>query len=179
MRNSITAVAVVLFLAGVPLSAQELGRRISIFASGIDYQAVGASENELHGGVGIGLGYRWTPRWGVELSATVQSYRGAPVGVQPDTGLLIRDLVRSQPVDALLQYHLGGAARWKPYVTAGVHYLDARDASSSLSPQAGAGVFFGLRPGLWLKAEARYVVGNSTAYHDPAFKPSLGVSVKF
>lgn len=179
MRNTITTLAVVLSLASVPASSQELGRRISLFASGLDYQSAGASDHELHGGIGIGFGYRWTPRWGLELSATAQKFRGQPVGVEPDTGLLIREVVRSQPVDALLQYHLGGAARWKPYVTAGVHYLDAADASSSLSPQAGVGVFFGLRPGLWLKAEARYVLANSTAQHDPAFKPSLGMSVKF
>jgi hypothetical protein len=150
-----------------------------MFASGVDYQSTGASDHELQGGIGIGFGYRWTPRWGVELSATAQKFRGQPIGVQPDTGLLIREVVRSQPIDALLQYHLGGPARWKPYLTAGAHYLDTAGSASSISPQVGAGVFVGLRPGLWVKFEARHIVGNATAEHDPAFKPSLGMSVKF
>jgi opacity protein-like surface antigen len=176
VRRTTTILAVVLIGTGFSLSAQETGPRVTVFASGLEYVADGS---ELSGGVGVALSYRWASPFGVELSTTSQKYRGDAVGTPGNTGLLIREIVRSEPVDVVAQYHFARGGRWKPYAGAGVHYLDARGAESSFHPQVNGGVFYSLTPHLALRLDGRYVIGNRTAFHDPAFKPSAGMSLRF
>jgi outer membrane protein W len=153
---------------------------VTVFATGIGYMSRPTDDgSELHGGVGLALSYRWGLRFGAEVSVTSQRYRGEAIGILADSGRLIRDHVRSEPVDLVAQYHFATRNRWKPYAGLGVHFLNARDADSLLSPQVNGGVFFSLTPNVALRLDARYVIGNRTAFHDPAVKPSFGMALRF
>jgi hypothetical protein len=70
------------------------------------------------------------------------------------------------------QYHFFNDSRWKPYLGAGVRYVDAnaefRDLGARISPEINGGVSFMMTPNLSLRFDGRVAVRSNVAGIRPA-----------
>jgi hypothetical protein len=134
MKTSIVS-TLLLFLCSSAFAADATGDRwhISILASEIS-SGRSVPSDDAHAGAGIGVAYRLTPQWDVELAAATQSHRsqytklfyvplpGAPGEILPVTEY--REY-RVAPVELAVTRHFLSDGPIAPYVRAGVRYVNA------------------------------------------------------
>jgi hypothetical protein len=157
---------------------------VSIMASELS-SGRNAASGDARAGASIGVAYRLTPRWDVELSAATQSHRSAytrlfytPLPGAPGEILRVTEYreYRVLPVELALTRHFFDEGRIAPYVRAGVRYVNApqdgpRNTYVSITPgtevgqpiAVGEGFFFGDRTSAQVGAGARVRLTPRTA----------------
>jgi hypothetical protein len=150
-----------LLLSSASLSAADFSAdrfRISILASEISLSsgrsyAGGPRIDDPHAGIGVGLAYRPTPFWDVELTVSSQThtspytrlfYFPSPIGSNPPGSLYpVTEFHRYRvlPMDVSVTRHFLTGQAIAPYLRAGVRYVKAP------SPRAGSATIVG-GPGL-------------------------------
>ena len=97
---------------------------------------------------------------------------------------------RLYPIDANVSYDLLTNSRWKPYIGAGVRYVNDTFhvagrrinyyASRNIDPEVTGGITLQLNPSFGLRLDAKQVLGSyRSAVTDPDFKASVGLSFSF
>jgi len=176
--------AVVVF--AVPLFAQQPKNDFQIFAYASD---VGVTWSESYGtainsNYGLALSKYVAPHWSMELSVSTQKWWEYAPGVIHFGDPIVRSRRTSYPVSLDGQYHFFNDSRWKPYLGAGVRYVDAnaefRDLGARISPEINGGVSFMMTPNLSLRFDGRVAVrsGDRPGY-DPLMRGAIGVGWHF
>jgi len=177
--------AVTLF--ALPLFAQQQPHNdFQVFAYLSD---VGISWNESNGAVadanfGIAVSKFVSPRVSVELSVTKQGWWE----YEPGPFVLGQPVVRFKhtvyPISLDGQYHFLTDSRWKPYLGAGVRYVQPnaqlRDISPRISPEINGGVAFMATPRLSIRFDAKQALRSQGGPgYDPGSRISVGVGWHF
>ena len=178
-------VVVLLLLCAVPLCAQPL--RVSVFVSNPQYVESNNVGRDLSGGVGVGLEYRFLPRWSAELSVAREEHTGVfmPFDViMGEDPVPVRYEANSYPVDVATRYHFFTSARWQPYLGVGARYVngpetDLEHFDSRFSAQAIGGVDFNATDRLGLRFDAKRLLRGDATFFDDTMKVSVGVTWKF
>ena len=89
--------------------------------------------------------------------------------------------MRTLPIDVAARYNFTADSRWKPFIGAGVRYVNSEQFSgasrfnlSRVEPELVGGVAWQVRR-FSVLFEAQQLVGNHAGSTDPAFKPSVGI----
>jgi outer membrane protein W len=95
------------------------------------------------------------------------------------------------PIDANLSYHFLTDSRWKPYLGAGLRYVQDSFVSSgplgkyhivrrSADPEISGGVTFQLRPNVGLRLDGKEIAGGGGSFlGHGTFAGSVGLSFRF
>jgi len=101
---------------------------------------------------------------------------------------------RIYPIDANISYHFLDSNRWKPYLGAGLRYVNDtfhgyegtrrtafyRPAVRTIDPEISGGITLQLNRTLGLRFDAKQVLGSHRSdVADPEFKASAGLSFRF
>jgi outer membrane protein W len=170
----------------VPLFAQQPKNDFQIFAYATD---VGITWSESYGtainsNFGLALSKFVAPHWSMELSVSTQKWWEYSPVVNHFGDPIIRYKRTSYPVSLDGQYHFFNDSRWKPYLGAGVRYVDPnahfRDFGAQISPEVNGGVSFMMTPNLSLRFDGRLAVrsGDRPGY-DPLSRGSIGLGWHF
>jgi outer membrane protein W len=206
MRGPIFIAASCLLFVVATASAQQRSAQnsVTIFVSDLALSDLRSLGERSNAGYGVALDHMFTGRISGELSVSRQTYRrhvttfvitGLPVSSFPEFALY--------PVDADVSYHFGSSSHWKPYAGVGIRYEEISvDLSSPLkqnvvtsravAPELVGGLTFQFRPDLGIRLDVRQAVRSERSYitkpvfygldqpsFAPAFKASLGLSVRF
>ena len=206
MRPQFIAVAILLVAASAA-SADTL----SVFVSDPAYVAthsttsengvpVNHSTSDLSGGVGLAWDHAWNKRWSTDASVT-WDHRHALVSNFDNTFVTTkREGFETYPIDVMMKYHFLNESRWTPYVSAGLHYVNAPDLKiivfqqvaggglapvtfdrfgNRLSAQVGVGTSFRITPRVGLQFDLKRQVRQNGIFYDPLTRGSFGVNFKF
>lgn len=170
----------------VPLFAQQPQHDFQIFAyatnTGITY-----SENygtAIDSNFGVAVSKFVAPHVSMELAVSSQGwweYSPDPVHFGAP---FVRVKQTAYPVSLDGQYHFFNDSRWKPYLGAGVRYVEPnatfRDLSARISPEINGGVSFMMTPNLSLRFDGRVAVRSThTPGYDPLSRGSIGLGWHF
>jgi len=194
VRKSIVVAVSLLFVVASAFAQQgSPSNTVSVFVSDLSISHSSQSGTDLDASYGVAFNHMFNQHLSGELSVTSQQIRRnfsnfsvpgpATFGSYTDT---------LYPIDANISYHFLTGSRWKPYVGAGLRYLDnsvlytggplgdRRISSRTVDPEVSGGVTFQFRPNLGLRFDAKQIVGNSnSALGDTAFSGSVGLSFRF
>ena len=183
----ITSVVVAMVLFATPLFGQLKGHtRVNVFASDVAFSFSEGSGADLSGGIGVSLTRWFSNTWAGELSVEHDrfNYQERPVVVPGEVIMINSRQADLYPVDALAQFYVPtNRGNWRPYLGAGVRYLERPDGvegrSDSLSAQLNAGVMFHFTPRLGIRFDGRFLLRSHTPEWDDSFKTSAGLSWRF
>ena len=185
------AVGALVLLFSAPAFAQR-SNTVSIFVTDMSSSAGGA---QVDGAYGASFDRMFGDHFSGELSVTSQRYRRfvtllGPTS-EPRTGVVTD---RIYPIDVNVYYHFVTAGRWKPYVGAGLRYVNDTfvgwagpppigpysNGLRTVDPEVSGGVAFQFNQALALRLDARQVLGSHrSTVADPELKASAGLSVRF
>jgi outer membrane protein W len=177
--------AVVVF--AVPLFAQQQPRKdFQIFAYASD---IGITYSESYGtavdsNFGVAVSKFVSPRVSMELAVSSQAWWEYSPDPVPFGAPYIRRKHTSYPVSVDAQYHFFNDSRWKPYLGAGVRYVDPnaefREIGARISPEINGGVSFMMTPNLSLRFDGRVALRSSHAPgYDPMMRGAIGIGWHF
>jgi outer membrane protein W len=169
--------AVMLFIMPCVLAADPLAKQqFSFFVSPQGVAHSDTTGTDFSGGVGLSWSAFWTKRVSTELSvAKERSYESALVGQA-----FIENHVTTYPIDALAQYHFLNGSKWRPYVGAGIRYVERQTSvfaptESRTSFEINGGVVWQFAPHWGLKFDARQLL-REDSFYDHSSKGSIGFS---
>ena len=176
------ALLILCLFAAVPLFAQESPFRVSVLANDIAYTRSDSAGSDWSGGLGAALEYRWNKQWAMELSVLLEEHTLGAVRVDPAGTTILREEVHSYPIDLMAQYHFQNDTRWKPYIGAGLRYVNGVDTTfgqfgNTLSAQFGGGVHFMITPSFSLRLDAKAAWPQDELSY--TFRPSIGFGWRF
>jgi outer membrane protein W len=189
-------VAVALLFVVVSAFAQQPSRSnaVSVFVSDLSIGASGGNGTKLDAGYGAAFEHMFNDRFSGEVSVTSERQQRTFFTVSP-TRVISVDFRRSNtlyPIDANASYHFLTSGRWRPYVGAGLRYVSYtfhgdsalgpyQNTSRSVAPEVSGGITYQLRPNLGLRFDAKQIIGRNGSDNigDPAFRASLGLSLRF
>jgi outer membrane protein W len=193
MRSPIVVAASLLFVVASAFAQQSSpSNTVSVFVSDLSISYGSQSGTNFDAGYGLAFNHMFNSHLSGEVSVTSQQFRRyvSTFSVPgPATHGSYNDTL--YPIDANVSYHFLTDSRWKPYVGAGLRYLNNtfvgsgplgqyRISSRTLDPEISGGVTFQFRPNLGLRFDAKQIVGNSNSVlGDAAFSGSVGLSVRF
>ena len=197
MPKAVAVAASLLFFAA-SVFAQQTSRSNSvyIFATEISQSNIGRAT--IDSAYGASFDHLFTERFSGELSVSRQRFRryvavftnsSEPASTNaPFTDWLY-------PIDATVSYHFLGDSRWKPYLGAGLRYVNDtfhgyeaigtrtplyRAAVSTIDPEVSGGITWQFSRALGLRLDAKQVLGSGRSdVADPEFKASAGLSFRF
>ena len=163
------------------------------------------NRQEWNGEVGLALSHTWSPRWSTEGSLAIeQNHMYAMEGISAGnntSGLLpVNAKVRTIPVDLAMRFRLANDKRWKPYVSAGAHYVKAPDVrvgytgapdsngfysiltrrpDNRLSAEAGAGLTVMLTSRFGVRADVNRLLRSDDSEFDPVNRATFGLEWNF
>ncbi len=180
MRRSIVIAVSLLFVVASAFAQQNShSNTVSVFVSDLSISHTSQSGTDVDASYGVAFNHMFNKFLSGEVSVTSQQiWRNVSTFSVPGppTYRSYRDTL--YPIDANVSYHFLTNSRWKPYVGAGLRYLNNTFLYSG-GPLAG-GVTFQFRPNLGLRFDAKQIVGNSnSALGDTAFSGSVGLSFRF
>jgi outer membrane autotransporter protein len=193
MRKSIVITLSLLFVVASAFAQQSShSNTVSVFVSDLSISHTDQSGTDLDASYGLAFNHMFNAHLSGELSVTSQQIRRNVTTFSvpgPAVYRSYRDTL--YPVDANISYHFITGSRWKPYVGAGLRYLNNtvsgsgplgnyRIASRTIDPEVSGGITFQFRPNLGLRFDAKQIVGNSNSVlGDNALSGSVGLSFRF
>lgn len=186
-------IAIALLFVTLPLAAQKRGTsEVSVMATNITVTSSSNTGTDLDGDFGLGFNYWLNRHWSTELQVSYQQHSVAVSSFErrnPDGTIflgVIRRTATAYPVDLRAQYHFLNDTRWKPFVGAGVHYVQRPDGvesrefhASDFSPEITGGTLFMFTPRLGLRLDSTLLLREDSADWDNNFKVGVGVSWRF
>jgi outer membrane protein W len=182
MKSAVTAIALLLLIAGTPLLAQERAAEFTIWGSWVDMQGSTrfdddfSTEFDSGTGAGISTNIYWSPNFSTEI---------AVFRLRSDSRILFADFDRYEmgraditPFTLGVQYHFAGQSRIDPYLGGGLAYVMADDLKhqdldflgigtveldDELTWYANAGIGFHITPGFALVLDGRYIPYKPTS----------------
>ena len=193
MRRSIVVAVSLLFVVASAFAQQSShSNTVSVFVSDLSIVHSSSLGTDVDASYGVAFNHMFSNHLSGELSVTSQRIRQSVTtfsgGGQPIFTSYSDTLY---PIDANVSYHFLTDSRWKPYIGAGLRYLNStvygsspfgnyRNDLHSIDPEVSGGVTFQFRPNLGLRFDAKQIVGNSnSALGDTAFSGSVGLSFRF
>jgi outer membrane protein W len=191
-RSIVIAVSLLFVVASAFAQQSSHSNTVSVFVSDLSISHTDQNGTDVDASYGVAFNHMFNNHVSGELSVTSQRIRqsvttisaaGAPIFTSYSDTLY--------PIDANVSYHFLTDSRWKPYLGAGVRYLNStvygsspfgnyRNNLHSIDPEVSGGVTFQFRPNLGLRFDAKQIVGNSnSALGDTAFSGSVGLSFRF
>jgi outer membrane protein W len=196
MRKTIVVAVWLLFIVNSAF-AQHSSRSnaVSVFVSDLSIGSSSASGAKLDAAYGASFDHSFTDRFSAEVSVTSQRSRRVVrtfgPGSAPTFGV---DSTRLYPIDANVTYHFPTHSRWKPYIGAGLRYVNDtfqgyeglgrtafyRNAVHTIDPEISGGIMLQFNRTLGLRFDAKQVLGsNRSDVADPELKASAGLSFRF
>jgi outer membrane protein W len=117
-------VSALLLLVAASTSAQS-SNTVSVFVSNLAFSQSTIGGATIDSAYGASFDHRFGGRFSGELSVTsqrVRRYVPTFTGSSQPTSALVTD--RLYPIDATVSYHFLGGSRWKPYIGAGLRYVN-------------------------------------------------------
>jgi outer membrane protein W len=197
MRKSIVVAVSLLFVVASAFAQQRAtpANTVSVFVSDVMASYSSSSGSRLDVSYGGAFSHMFTNHISAELSVTSQPARRyfstLVVSGEPVTS---SSTVHFHPIDANVSYHFLTDSRWKPYLGAGLRYLNnsvivsdplvshgtRRFTTRTVDPEISGGVVFQFRPTLGLRFDAKQIIGNSgSVLGERAFTGSVGLSFRF
>jgi outer membrane protein W len=193
MKKLIVVPASLLFVVASAFAQQtNHSNAVSVFVTDLSLIHSSESGTKFDASYGAAFDHMFNNHLSAELSVTSQRIRRS-VTTFSVTGLPTFTSYTDTlyPVDANVSYHFLTGGRWKPYVGAGLRYLNKtvydntpfgnlRSNVHTIDPEVSGGVTFQFRPNLGLRFDAKQIVGRSnSAFGDSAFTGSVGLSFRF
>lgn len=193
MRKSLVIAASLVFVITSAFAQQPTPlNTISVFVSDLSVTHT-SSGTSFDSGYGAAFDHRFSDHISAELSVTTQRMRQSVTTISPSGQPVFASYTKTLlPIDANVSYHFFTNSRWKPYLGAGLRYLNNtvsnvapfnsyRYTSRSVDPEVSGGVTYQFRPNLGLRFDAKQTVGgsNSVLGGDAAFSASAGLSFRF
>jgi Outer membrane protein W len=196
MRKSIVVAVSLLFVVVSAIAQQQPSRSnaVSVFVTDLSLSSSGGpTGTKLGAGYGAAFEHMFNDRFSGEVSVTSERQQRTFFTVN-STGAIVFDFRRSNtlyPIDANASYHFLTNGPWKPYVGAGLRYVSYtfhgdsalgsfQNTTRSVNPEVSGGITYQFRPNLGLRFDAKQIVGsNGSDIGDPAFKASVGLSLRF
>ncbi len=181
MRFRVMVCMILLLLVSPTLFAQS--NRVSIYAANPGLFGGDGFGTHYTGGAALSLSHFWTPRFSTELVAAAErDYDGYVLFNRDGSVRESQELgYTTYPIDLLAQYHFRTDWRWRPYVGAGMRYVN-RPATfmngTKLAAEIEGGVLFMLKPRLAIVFDGRLAAAQSVRWN-PSFKPSVGLGWRF
>jgi len=186
------AVAALLLLFSVPAFPQS-SNTVSVFVTDLMQSNIGNAK--IDKAYGASFDHRFTERFSGEVSVSSQRYRRRVRifngSSEPASALYSN---RLYPIDASVSYHFLNGSRWKPYIGAGLRYVNDtfrgyegggrtafyRNAVHTIDPEISGGMMLQLNRTLGLRFDAKQVLGsNRSDVADPELKASVGLTFRF
>jgi outer membrane protein W len=187
------AVAALLLLFSVPAFPQR-SNTVSVFVTDL------AMSNSNIGGAkidseayGASFDHMFTERLSGELSVTSQRSRRYLRTFTSSEPTSVLFPYRLYPIDVNISYHFPSGNRWKPYLGAGLRYVNDtfhgyqgtsrtafyRHAVHTIDPEISGGITVQFNRTLGLRFDAKQVLGsNRSDVADPELKASAGLSFR-
>jgi outer membrane protein W len=174
MRKLVVAAAFLL-VSTAASAQQDNPTGIFVFVTNPGYGHSDRSGSYWDGAFGMALQRMFTPHVSAELTVsrdhhTVRTTAFDQNGDIIDSRTFTSD---STPVDLTARYHFFTDGAWKPYVGAGVRYVESR-AFGDLT----GGVVWQFRPSLGLRFDGKVVIGHQPGFND-TFNGSAGLAWRF
>lgn len=168
---------------------------ISVFVTDLALSNSNIGGAKIDSAYGASFDHMFTERFSGELSVSSQRFRRylrTFTGSSEPTSELFTD--RLYPIDVNISYHLLNGSRWKPYLGAGLRYVNDtfqgyegtrrtafyRNAVRTIDPEISGGITLQFNRTLGLRFDAKQVFGsNRSDVADPEFKASAGLSFRF
>jgi outer membrane protein W len=197
MRKTIVVAVWLLFIVTSAFAQQSSrSNAVSVFVSDLSIGSSSASGAKLDSSAyGASFDHKFTDRFSAEVSVSSQRSRRVVrtfgPGSAPTFGV---DSTRLYPIDANVTYHLPTHSRWKPYIGAGLRYVNDtfqgyqglgrtafyRNAVHTIDPEISGGITLQFNRTLGLRLDAKQVLGsNRSDVADPELKASAGLSFRF
>src|SRR5258706_13028106 len=169
MRRSIVIAVSLLFVVASAFAQQNShSNTVSVFVSDLSISHTSQSGTDVDASYGVAFNHMFNKFLSGEVSVTSQQiWRNVSTFSVPGppTYRSYRDTL--YPIDANVSYHFLTNSRWKPYVGAGLRYLnntflysggplgDRRISTRTVDPEVSGGVTFQFRPNLGLRFDAK------------------------
>jgi outer membrane protein W len=168
---------------------------VSVFVTNLSFAQSHIGGATIDDGYGASFDHRFTERFSGEISVTSQRYRrdvAVFTGPSEPTRAVSSD--RIYPIDASVSYHFLTGNRWKPYIGAGLRYVNDsyhgweglgrtrfyRPAVRTIDAEVSGGITWQFSRMLGIRLDAKQVFGSYRSdVADPEFKASAGLSVRF
>ena len=174
MRKLVVAVASLL-VSTAALAQQDKPTGVFVFVTNPGYGQSERSGNHWDGAFGVALQRMFTPHVSGELTVSHDQHISRFAALDQGGNVIAYHTftATSTPVDLTARYHFFSDGAWKPYVGAGVRYVDSR-AFGDLT----GGVVWQFRPSLGLRFDGKVILGNQPRFND-TFNGSAGLAWRF
>jgi outer membrane protein W len=175
MRKPVVVFA--LLLLATAAHAQKAGTvEVSAFVTDPSMSWTKTTGSTYHASYGASANVFFSPRWSGALSVTSDT-RTFVTFTQTD---FVARRFRVFPVDALVQYHFTHDSRWRPYVGAGLNYLNRpMGLRAWTAAEANGGVTFAITPRLGINADVKVLLTPAHVNEGPSNRTSLGLTWRF
>jgi outer membrane protein W len=186
-------VAALLLLFSVSAFPQP-SNTISVFVTDLALSNTNIGGAKVDAAYGASFDHMFTKRFSGELSVSSQRsrrYARTFTSSEPTSALFTYLLY---PIDANISYNFLSGSRWRPYLGAGLRYVNDtfhgyqgtsrtafyRPAVRTIDPEISGGITLQFNSTLGLRFDAKQVLGSGRSdVADPEFKASAGLSVRF
>jgi len=172
------------FLAVVALALPAFAQQpkndfqIFVYTSNVGITSTDSNGTTVDGGFGLAVSKFVAPHISAEASVTSQDWWEYEPGPYHFGDPIIRHRHTTYPISLDGQYHFFNSSRWKPYLGAGVRYVEPhaqlRNIGARISPEVVGGVSFMFTPSFSLRFDAKQEIRSSSG---PAYDPLSRVSV--
>jgi outer membrane protein W len=196
MYKPIVVAASLLFVVASAFAQQSSrSNSISVFVTDLALSKSNIGGAKVDSAYGASFGHMFTERFSGELSVSSQRFsryvRTFTGGSEP-TSELFTD--RLYPIDLNISYYFPNGSRWKPYLGAGLRYVNDtfhryegtrrtafyRNAVRTIDPEISGGITLQFKRTIGLRFDAKQVLSsNRSDVADPALKASAGLSFRF
>lgn len=175
MKSAVATIALLLFVTGAPLLAQERDIQFTVWASQVEMQGENdfdGFETDFDDGTAMGLSANWFVGRFVSVEGSVFNLRNdAALTIDPTLAIDL-GTVRLTPFMLGAQVHLAGRSRIDPYIGGGAAYVVARDLftpdleaggvgrielDNQLTYYLNAGIGFQIAGGFGIVIDGRYI----------------------
>jgi outer membrane protein W len=179
-------VAVALFT--LPLFAQQQTPKndfqIFVYASNVAITWTDSTGTTVDSGFGMAVSKFVTPRVSMELAVNSQQWYEYEPGPYHFGVPVKRYRHTTYPVSLDGQYHFFNDSRWKPYLGAGVRYVQASarffDTGTRVTPEITGGVEFMMTPHVSLRFDGKQEIQtHSGPAYDPLSRMAVGIGWHF
>jgi len=188
------AVVASLLLFAIPAFPQP-SNTVSVFVTDLAISNSDIGGAHIDAAYGASFDRMFSERFSAELSVSSQRYRRRMrtfTGSSEPTSVLVAD--RIYPIDANVSYHFLNGSRWRPYIGAGLRYVNDtfhgyqgggrtafyRPAVQTIDPEISGGITLQFNRTLGLRLDAKQALGSHRSdVADPELKASAGLSFRF
>jgi len=193
MYKSFAVAAFLLFFAVSAFPQQS--NTVSVFVTDLAISNSDIGGAHIDAAYGASFDRMFTERFSAELSVSSQRFRRRMrtfTGSSEPTSVLVTD--RIYPIDANVSYRFLNGSRWRPYLGAGLRYVNDtfhgyqgggrtafyRPAVQTIDPEISGGITLQFNRVLGLRLDAKQVLGSHRSdVADPELKASAGLSFRF